>query len=82
MSWSGFILSKFKSKVERLYFSLYLIVAEDLGGVSREWFSILSRALFAPSNKLFIGFREDNQALVYLIFNEAALFLLKIVYTH
>ncbi|EDV29915.1 uncharacterized protein TRIADDRAFT_18936 [Trichoplax adhaerens] len=38
--------------------------AEDLGGVLREWFHVLSRALFAPSNQLFVGFRDDNQALV------------------
>ncbi len=38
----------------------------DAGGLTREWISVLSTALFDPKNELFTQFnKDDKQALVY-----------------
>jgi hypothetical protein len=38
----------------------------DAGGLTREWISVLSTALFDPKNGLFTQFdKEDKQALVF-----------------
>ena len=37
----------------------------DAGGLTREWISVLSTALFDPKNELFTQFnKDDKQALV------------------
>lgn len=40
-------------------------IALDWGGVSREFFSILSDKCFDCSNGLFYRFKDDHQELVY-----------------
>ncbi|XP_077997335.1 apoptosis-resistant E3 ubiquitin protein ligase 1-like [Glandiceps talaboti] len=37
----------------------------DWGGVRREWFEVVSDALFSPEKQLFKRFKDDNQALVH-----------------
>jgi hypothetical protein len=38
----------------------------DAGGLTREWISVLSTALFDPKNGLFTQFdKEEKQALVF-----------------
>ena len=40
----------------------------DAGGLTREWISVLSTALFDPKNELFTQFnKDDKQALVRTI---------------
>ena len=50
----------------------------DAGGLTREWISVLSTALFDPKNELFTQFnKDDKQALVrrYRIFSTFFIFL-------
>ncbi|KAI8484372.1 Apoptosis-resistant E3 ubiquitin protein ligase 1 [Branchiostoma belcheri] len=37
----------------------------DWGGLSREWFQLVTEALFHPSTRLFRRFKDDNQGLVH-----------------
>ncbi|XP_066279414.1 apoptosis-resistant E3 ubiquitin protein ligase 1-like isoform X2 [Branchiostoma lanceolatum] len=37
----------------------------DWGGLSREWFQLVTEALFHPSTQLFRRFKDDNQGLVH-----------------
>ena len=40
-------------------------LGQDCGGLTREWISVLSAALFDPKNELFTQFnKDDKQALV------------------
>ena len=43
-------------------------IGYDAGGLTREWISVLSTALFDPKNELFTQFnKDDKQALVRTI---------------
>ncbi|XP_028409718.1 LOW QUALITY PROTEIN: apoptosis-resistant E3 ubiquitin protein ligase 1-like [Dendronephthya gigantea] len=59
----GFSISKW---CRRFYIKFKDEPGQDAGGLTREWISVLSRALFDPQNELFTQFnKEDKQALIY-----------------